>query len=507
LITSGVFRYLYGDKPKKIWVRDGKTATISVAKNKDDDISISTNGKVDASLEVNDLFSGDNVTQAGLAFYSIALKNEPYTTAVIGLGSGMTAQYLLCDPLVKKLDLIEIEEEMYYLSTHFKPYNNRIFTDPRFHIFFQDARTYFASKKETYDIIVSEPSNPWVSGVSSLFTKEFYAQLKYVLKKDGILVQWIHLYEFNNELLMSIFKAINENFTYFQVYTIDENNNICILISDTEIELCGLDRMSHTPSIRSEFEKLGIPPDRFSDKYYNFSHVSLAGLFKNYRVNSDFFPVVDNLSEQAFYKNQFADLLTIFSGDISFYQEFYENPGYAEIIKRTSTVFLEKEYDSTEVSMSYLFHSVKNPDFAVHDWSKFITDFIELYPFTIWPAINGSIPSLDSLCIFIENNADDVPEKYSLLFHYYLLKKETEKFNFYMRHIITNTKNDKLSYPFSKNLFIAALKLKDIKSANTVYIKFLKRFLEKHYEEELIIKELLKSHQQATSSESSFSFK
>ncbi|MGD9201973.1 MAG: spermine synthase [Chitinispirillia bacterium] len=492
LINSGVFRYFYHDKKRTVWVRDGKTATISVY-GSEKSIIIRTNGKVDASLDTADLFSGDNITQAGIAFYSMALKNDPYTAAVIGLGSGMTAQYLLSDPLLKKMDLIEIEEEMYNLSKHFRPYNNRIFTDSRFKIHFQDARTYFASKQEPYDLIISEPSNPWVSGVSSLFTKEFYAQLKKVLKHDGILVQWIHLYEFNNELLMSIFKAIHVNFKCYKVYAMDEDNsNVCILISDKDISICALDRFANTPSIRSEFEGLNIPVDRFSDKYYHLSQSALADLMKYYEVNSDFLPVVDNLSEQAFYLRSRADLFEIYGGNISFYQEFYENPQFAPITRNIASRKMDEEYDTVVNSLEYLFESVSDSNFVIFNWPDFINDFIDLYPYEIWPVFNDSIPIFDSICLYVENRADEIPEKNEMIFHYYLLKNNIEYINHYLKKIISVSKKGRLPYPYAKNLFIASLKINDKQTANLVHKEYLSRFLTKKIEEKRIIDELLK---------------
>ena len=59
-----------------------------------------------------------------------------------------------------------------------------------------------------YDVIVSEPSNPWVSGVASLFTQEFYAIARRHLKPDGLLVQWIHFYEMSDELLAEMLAAL-----------------------------------------------------------------------------------------------------------------------------------------------------------------------------------------------------------------------------------------------------------------------------------------------------------
>src|SRR5581483_9178195 len=97
-----------------------------------------------------------------------------------------------------------IEPEMVRGSRHFWPANRRVFDDPRSRIVIDDAKSFFASSGQRYDIILSEPSNPWVSGVSGLFTTEFYARVRRYLSDDGVFGQWLHLYELNDGLVLSV---------------------------------------------------------------------------------------------------------------------------------------------------------------------------------------------------------------------------------------------------------------------------------------------------------------
>ena len=108
----------------------------------------------------------------------------------IGFGSGLTAHMLLGSERVERLDTIEIEPFMVEAArAGFGPRVSNVFEDPRSHIVYEDAKTFFASAREPYDLIVSEPSNPWVSGVSSLFSDEFYGRVTQCLRPDGYLVQ------------------------------------------------------------------------------------------------------------------------------------------------------------------------------------------------------------------------------------------------------------------------------------------------------------------------------
>src|SRR5690606_32391061 len=139
---------------------------------------ISTNGKPDASLDTSWVrktesdttarrqMTGDETTQAFLPLISLAHKPAAQTAAVIGHGSGMTSHFLLASPAIREVVTIEIEPQMIDGSRRaFYPANARVFDDPRSTFVIDDAKSYFASGRRRFDLIISEPSNPWVSGV------------------------------------------------------------------------------------------------------------------------------------------------------------------------------------------------------------------------------------------------------------------------------------------------------------------------------------------------------
>ena len=113
-------------------------------------------------------------------------------------------------------------------AKHFRPFTDANYTDPRSFVIFDDAKSYFARSNRKYDIIVSEPSNPWVSGVSSLFTREFYARVKGQINPGGIMVQWIHTYSFNEALLASVVRAMRESFPEYVVYAANNGDLIFV---------------------------------------------------------------------------------------------------------------------------------------------------------------------------------------------------------------------------------------------------------------------------------------
>jgi len=303
MVTSGVFRD-YKDylRTEKVWVANGKTATISFHESKVHSY-IKTNGKPDASIRKDRSLpiAGDELTQAATAFVPMATRDAPYDAGMVGFGSGMSAYYLLSDPLLRRLDIVEIEQEMLNMAARFRPINARAFDDPRVHLYVDDARTFFHTHGQKYDVLVSVPSNPWVSGVSSLFSKEFYHHMQRYLKPGGTLVQWLQLYEFDNTLLLNIVRALDENFPYVVLYRIPEEPDIVILASDAPIYQKHLARFAKDSSIQAEFGRMHRPWYFFGEQNFLANSKSLRPLTKDVPANSEFIPWVDNNAEKARY--------------------------------------------------------------------------------------------------------------------------------------------------------------------------------------------------------------
>ena len=229
-IVSGVFRT--GKTNIEGTVTDiahGRTATISVEKTSLD-ISIRTNGKADASARMETLpgYVIDEVTMNLIGLVPLMLHDAPERVANIGFGSGITGEAVLTDPRVRQLDTIEIEPKMVDLARHFGSLNRSVYEDPRSAIHIDDAKSFFASNGKTYDVIMSEPSNPWVSGVSGLFSVEFYRHVSRYLKEGGIFAQWIHVYEAHPDRVTSVIKALDLVFDDYLVVALDSGDILLV---------------------------------------------------------------------------------------------------------------------------------------------------------------------------------------------------------------------------------------------------------------------------------------
>jgi predicted membrane-bound spermidine synthase len=316
-MSSSVFRHGQPTQPDDTRVishRDGKTSTVTVLKDKNNVQILYTNGKPDASVymgkSVQDNPNGDEITQVLLGAIPLAINPDARKVANIGMGSGMTSHTVLLWPGIEQLDTVEIEAEMIAAAQEFRPKTELVFTDPRSFIHVEDARTFFSLSKEKYDLIISEPSNPWVSGVSSLYTREFYQRIKKSLKHDGYLVQWLHLYEINSTLVFSVLKALSENFSDYRIYATNNFDVVIIARAEDPVEKPGKE-IFELDGMRNELSLQRINSLQDIEARYLANRWLLEPLLASQGIlpNSDYFPLLDIFAPKARFMHESVTLL------------------------------------------------------------------------------------------------------------------------------------------------------------------------------------------------------
>ncbi len=241
-LSSGIFRT--GDflqNSENLYYKDGKTSTVSVFKQ-GRVITLANNGKPDASMFTADnAYSTDECTQTLVGILPLLHNPGAEKAAIIGMGSGLSTHALLTSTRLERVDTIEIEAAVVEAANLFRPKSEKAFSDSRSFIHIDDAKTFFTASGNNYDIIVSEPPNPWVSGVSSLFTREFYQRIKKHMKPDAVFVQWLQLYEIDINLVATVFNALSSEFSDYLVYASNNGRDMIIIakkdgrISDAEL--------------------------------------------------------------------------------------------------------------------------------------------------------------------------------------------------------------------------------------------------------------------------------
>ena len=309
-MNSGVYRegtIITETDFKVLFHKDAKTTSVGVLKDVSGNVSIMTNGKTDASIimDKSDQISVDEVTTTLLAALPIAINPNAKLIANIGMGSGLTTHTLLTWPGVERVDTIEIEPAMVEGANYFRPRVEHAFTDPRSKIHIEDAKTYFSTHKKKYDIIISEPSNPWVSGIASLFTKEFYNHITNYMTDEGLFVQWIQAYEINPQLLFSVLKALKNNFSDFSLYTPNDTDLIIIARNNHTTNRLGTDVFNNGP-MEKALANIGVHNMQDIEVRFIADHHILSPLIDKYgqATNSDYFPYLDLNAARARFKQE-----------------------------------------------------------------------------------------------------------------------------------------------------------------------------------------------------------
>jgi len=297
-MASGVYRTGSAALPegaRVTYLRDGKTATISLVQL-NGTVTIATNGKPDAGIQMGPGEpTVDESTMVLAGAIPLSMQPHPVRVANIGFGSGLTTHTLLTSALVKRLDSIEIEPLMVEAARQgFGRRISNVFEDPRSHIVYEDAKTFFASTREPYDLIVSEPSNPWVSGVATLFSDEFYSRITHHLAADGYFVQWMQIYETNLGVVASVIKALAPHFGAYAIYNTDDLD-ILIIATRAAALRPGDDRLLQSQELRIELNRVGVQSVADIQSRKIGDNLTIGPLLQTLAVpaNSDFYPFVD----------------------------------------------------------------------------------------------------------------------------------------------------------------------------------------------------------------------
>ncbi|RJO64848.1 MAG: hypothetical protein C4523_17595 [Myxococcales bacterium] len=255
MLTAGLYRMglarrvaAEGDlgRPAMLYHRDGPAATVTVER-RDDIVSMRINGKVEASNH----FDMPTQVMVGLLPLLLHEKDEGHQAALVGWGSGVTAGAMLQTPLAS-LTAVELEPRVIEAARLFEAVNFKPAADPRLKLVVGDARTVLGYSARRFDVIVSEPSNPWVAGASSLFTVDFYQLMKRRLAEGGLYAQWIQLYELSRERMQALVRTFRAVFPHVLVFSAAERGVDLILVGSERpwsIDLTRLAARANAPGV------------------------------------------------------------------------------------------------------------------------------------------------------------------------------------------------------------------------------------------------------------------
>ncbi|MEE9294530.1 MAG: fused MFS/spermidine synthase [Phycisphaerae bacterium] len=219
-----------------LYYREGTQAVVSVVERptlkRTPHRVLAIDGKVDAST------GADMSTQVLSGHLPLLLHPSPSQVLIIGLASGVTVGAVEQHTGVEKITVAEIEPAVVEAARQFAPFNHNALADPRLRLVLDDGRHYLGMTNERFDVIISEPSNPWLSGPARLFTREFFQAVREHLNEGGVFAQWLPLYGLSTPLLQAEIRTFLTVFPYAALFQ----------VSDGDLLLVGSTRTLHSSS-------------------------------------------------------------------------------------------------------------------------------------------------------------------------------------------------------------------------------------------------------------------
>jgi spermidine synthase len=214
--------------------------------------ALAIDGKVDASN------TSDMLTQRLLAHVPLLVHPAPRRVAIVGLGSGVTAGSALTHP-VEQVDVVEISPEVIEASSFFSSESHDALRDSRLRLIVGDGRSHLLLGSATYDVIVSEPSNPWMAGVAGLFTRELFGAARARLAPGGVFCQWAHTYDISGEDLRSIVATFAAVFPEGTMWLVGEGDLLLVGgLTPLAPDRARIEAARALPLVQADLEDVGV---------------------------------------------------------------------------------------------------------------------------------------------------------------------------------------------------------------------------------------------------------
>ena len=283
------------------FLKDGVYGQV-VTYGRGENMVLRSNGKIDSST-----ISATRSYQSMLGHIPMILHKKPSRVLNIGLGAGWTVNAVVKHPPVESVDSVEINPLIVEANRNvFYSYNGDVLNHPKVHSIINDGRNYVSHTRKTYEVIISEPTDFWGSGISALFTREFYTHARNALEKDGILCQWFPRYEINERDYKIAINTIKDVFPYayeFEISKITHNEyyethykSFLIVASKEPIDIDKRleERKKQCEAEPNEYHSHLLPLIRFTQELFSRDIGALEAYVADvHQLNTDDLPVLE----------------------------------------------------------------------------------------------------------------------------------------------------------------------------------------------------------------------
>jgi spermidine synthase len=190
------------------YLGEGLNGSIAVTLTTTGIRSFHSAGKVQASSDFQDMR-----LQRMLGHLSALVHGKPESVLVVACGAGVTAGSFVPHPETRRIVICDIEPLVpRVVAPMFARENFNVIADPRTQVVSDDGRHFIRTTHETFDVITSDPIDPWVKGCAALNTVEYYKMCRDHLRPGGVMSLWVPLYESDRETVRTLMASFFEVF-------------------------------------------------------------------------------------------------------------------------------------------------------------------------------------------------------------------------------------------------------------------------------------------------------
>ncbi|MBI3552971.1 MAG: hypothetical protein HY077_10690 [Elusimicrobia bacterium] len=290
-------------KTARSFYRDDREATVSVLGFPDVGATLKVNGKTDAST------GEDMRTQILLGELPLLLKPQSRRALLVGWGSGITAGSLLRHPL-ERLDAVELIPSVVDASRFFRAENENALDDRRTFLTLEDAKIFLRREGPGYDVIINEPSNPWMAGVGGLFSLEYYRRARARLAPGGLMVQWFQVYEMDDELFAAALRTYLAVFPHVSLWNIVDADVLLVgSMEPLRPDYKAMERAFLAPEVRGDLRRCGITALSTLLSLQSASEATVRAMAGSGPLNEDRRPLLEYGAPRAFFEDSRAGVV------------------------------------------------------------------------------------------------------------------------------------------------------------------------------------------------------
>lgn len=279
--------------------QDGLSCTVAVGYNAPWKPFLKVNGKADAAVHPADM-----VPMYLIGYLPGVYHAQPREVAVVGFGAGFTIDALTDIPSVERILCAELEPAVMAAEKFFTPFNGAATKDPRVEIKLTDGRTFLMGSSQKFDVIVNQPSNPWIAGVGNLFSKEFYAACRQRLKPGGIMCQWSHVYSTSADDFRQIVRTFFSEYPHGAVFRF--RGDLILIGSETPLDF-PLERIKESvnwdTNLAANLVEIGIFDPQILLGFYGGDRDTMLGLAGPGPLNTDDLPLLEYSAPKSLFVN------------------------------------------------------------------------------------------------------------------------------------------------------------------------------------------------------------